>query len=234
MSSHTLRVGPLAPKDPAIDAHHMSFFLHKPEIEPSDPKNIKDNLNENKKENQIMKKTFRVVMQGLAVSMLFACGASSTSQQVETSDIPKWVLAPPAACGVGISKVRSNLGMAMKTSEARGRDALARQLKTRVQGMIKDYQQSGEAEAKDFTEELTTNVSRQLVDTTLIGTSTRMQHVGKDDPQQFFALVCLQPDAFIGAFEKMSELNGRQREALKRRAALEFRDLDKQLKKYQD
>ena len=92
--------------------------------------------------------------------------------------------------------------MAQKTSEARGRDALARQLQTKVQGMVKDYQQSGEAEAKDFTEELTTQVSRQLVDTTLIGTSTRLAHVSQE-AQQYFALVCLQPDAFIGAFEKM-------------------------------
>ena len=90
------------------------------------------------------------------------------------------------------------------------------------------------SEAKDFTEELTTQVSRQLVDTTLIGTSTRLAHVSEDDPQQYFALVCLQPEAFIGAFEKMNELNGKQRQALKRRAALEFEDLDNQLQKLKE
>ena len=73
-----------------------------------------------------------------------------------------------------------------------------------------------------------------MVDTTLIGTSTRLAHVSDDNPQQYFALVCLQPDAFIGAFEKMNELNGKQREALKRRAALEFEDLDKQLQKLKE
>ena len=181
-----------------------------------------------------MKKSFNILIQGIACAALFACGGSEMTAKVETSDIPKWALTPPGACGVGISKVRGNLGMAQKTSEARGRDALARQLQTKVQGMIKDYQQSGEAEAKDFTEELTTQVSRQLVDTTLIGTSTRLAHVSDDTPQQYFALVCLQPEAFIGAFEKMNELSGKQRQALKQRAALEFEDLDKQLQKLKE
>jgi basic membrane lipoprotein Med (substrate-binding protein (PBP1-ABC) superfamily) len=178
-------------------------------------------------------KMIRVSASLVALTMM-ACGGTQTNKTVETSDIPKWALTPPGACGVGISKVRGNLGMAQKTSEARGRDALARQLQTKVQGMIKDYQQSGEAEAKDFTEELTTQVSRQLVDTTLIGTSTRLAHVSTDDPQQYFALVCLQPDAFIGAFDKMNELKGKQRAALKSRAALEFKDLDEQLQKLKE
>lgn len=182
----------------------------------------------------MMKKTLIFFGAVAATSILAACGGSDMAKKVETSDIPKWALTPPGACGVGISKVRGNLGMAQKTSEARGRDALARQLQTKVQGMIKDYQQSGEAEAKDFTEELTTQVSRQLVDTTLIGTSTRLAHVSDDSPQQYFALVCLQPEAFIGAFEKMNELSGKQRAALKQRASLEFDDLDKQLKKLRE
>jgi len=181
-----------------------------------------------------MMKTILNISTGIVAMSMLACGGAQTSPQVETSDIPKWALTPPGACGVGISKVRGNLGMAQKTAEERGRDALARQLQTKVQGMIKDYQQSGEAEAKDFTEELTTQVSRQLVDTTLIGTSTRLAHVSDNDPQQYFALVCLQPEAFIGAFEKMNELNGKQRQALKRRAALEFEDLDNQLEKLKD
>ena len=182
----------------------------------------------------MMKHKLIMLAQGCVAMAMVACGSSQNAAKVETSDIPKWALTPPGACGVGISKVRGNLGMAQKTSEARGRDALARQLQTQVQGMIKDYQQSGEAEAKDFTEELTTQVSRQLVDTTLIGTSTRMAHVSEDNPQQYFALVCLQPEAFIGAFEKMNELSGKQRQALKRRAALEFEDLDKQLEKLRE
>ena len=137
-------------------------------------------------EKQVMKKSFSILVQGFACAALFACGGPEITAKVETSDIPEWALTPPGACGVGISKVRGNLGMAQKTSEAR-KDALAR-LQTKVQGMIK-YQQSGEAEAKDFTEELTTQVSRQLVDTTLIGTSTRLAHVSDDNPQQYFALV---------------------------------------------
>ena len=54
---------------------------------------------------------------------------------------------------------------------------LARQLQTKVEGMLKDYQESGEAKEKDFTEELTTRVSRQIVDTTLVGTATKLAHL---------------------------------------------------------
>ena len=97
-------------------------------------------------EKQVMKKSFSILVQGLACAALFACGGPEITTG-ETSDIPKWALTPPGAAALGFRK-SGNLGLAQKTSEARGRDALARQLQTKVQGMIKDYQQSGEAEQK--------------------------------------------------------------------------------------
>ncbi len=170
---------------------------------------------------------------GLAAFMtLTACGGDQIRDEVPVaSDVPKWALTPPAGCGIGIAKHRGNLGMAQKTAVARGRDALARQLVTKVEGMIKDYQQSGETDAKDFTEELTTAVSRQLVDTTLVGTRTKVAHVSKDTPQQYYALICLEPEAFNDAFDRMNTLNMKQREALKKRAEMEFKDLDEQLER---
>ncbi len=180
-----------------------------------------------------MKNQGRLIVGGITILMLLAgCGGD---QIRETSsghaDIPKWALTPPPACGIGIAKHRGSLGMAQQTAVARGRDSLARQLQTKVEGMIKDYQESGEAKAKDFTEELTTQVSRQLVDTTLIGTATKLAHLSKGAPQHYYALICLEPEAFAGAFEKMSELSNQHRQALKRRAQMEFKDLDKQLEK---
>ena len=45
-------------------------------------------------------------------------------------------------------------------------------------------------------------------------------------PQQYYALVCLQPEAFAGALDKMNDLSARHRRALKARAKMEFKDFD--------
>ena len=178
-----------------------------------------------------MKFYVRLIVTCISATFLFwGCGGDQIKQsQSADSDIPKWALTPPPACGIGIAKHRGSLGMAQQTAVARGRDALARQLQTKVEGMIKDYQESGEAKAKDFTEELTTQVSRQLVDTTLIGTATKLAYLSQGAPKHYYALICLQPEAFAGAFDKMNELSSQHREALKRRAQIEFKDLDAQL-----
>ena len=177
----------------------------------------------------LIRDTIAIVSIGLMAS---ACGSDQlSSARQSTSDIPKWAMTPPPACGVGIAKHRGSLGMAQQTAVARGRDMLARQLQTKVEGMIKDYQESGEARDKDFTEELTTRVSRQIVDTTLVGTATKLAHLSTDGPQQYYALVCLQPEAFAGALDKMNDLSNRHRAALKARAKMEFKDLDTQLEK---
>ncbi|MEE2756566.1 MAG: hypothetical protein VYA30_07880 [Myxococcota bacterium] len=177
----------------------------------------------------LIRDTIVLVSIGLLAS---GCGSDQlSSARQSTSDIPKWAMTPPPACGVGIAKHRGSLGMAQQTAVARGRDMLARQLQTKVEGMIKDYQESGEAREKDFTEELTTRVSRQIVDTTLVGTATKLAHLSTDGPQQYYALVCLQPEAFAGALDKMNDLSDRHRAALKARAKMEFKDLDTQLEK---
>jgi hypothetical protein len=181
-----------------------------------------------------MKTPLALKVAGLGVLLLLGCGGDQVESDGIPEDVPKWAMTPPEACGVGISKHRGNLGMAKTTAEARGRDALARELSTKVEGMIKDYQQSGETDAKDFTEELTTQVSRQIVDQTLVGTRTRIAHVSKETPQQYYALVCLDPEAFAGAFDRMNELSQKQRQALKARADAEFKDLDQQLDRIQN
>ena len=43
--------------------------------------------------------------------------------------------------------------------------------------------------------------------------------------------VCLDPATFADAFDKMNELDGKAREALKKRSQAEFADLDAQLAK---
>ena len=48
---------------------------------------------------------------------------------------------------------------------------------------------------------------------------------------EMYVNVCLSPEVFANAFDRMNELDGKAREALKKRAAAEFADLDAQLEK---
>lgn len=181
-----------------------------------------------------MKTLHALIGASLGALLCFGCGGDQVKSEGVPENTPKWAMTPPDACGVGIAKHRGNLGMAKTTAEARGRDALARELATKVEGMIKDYQQSGETDGKDFTEELTTQVSRQIVDQTLVGTRTRIAHVSEGDDKQYYALVCLDPESFAGAFDRMNQLSQKQRAALKARSEAEFKDLDMQLDRLQN
>ena len=42
-------------------------------------------------------------------------------------------------------------------------------------------------------------------------------------------MVCIEPDVFANAFDKMNQLSQKQRSALKIRAKAEFEDMDEQL-----
>ncbi len=163
---------------------------------------------------------------------LMACGSSGGAKKADTDDIPEWFMAPPPGCAPATAKYRGNLQAAMTSATQRGRAELGAQLQVRIQGLVKEYIQSGEADAKDFTEELSTQVSKGLVDTSLSGSRARLQKVGEGDPQQFYSLVCLDPGSLAGALDGMKQLQAKDREALKKRADAAFKDLDAQLEKF--
>lgn len=174
-----------------------------------------------------------LLLLGLTGLLLTACGSSKKQQKSQGfADEPKWAASPPDGCGVGITKYRGNRGMARSTSTSRARDDLARQLQVKVEGMIKDYQAQGTADGEGFNEERTTQVSRQIVSNTLLGTKVQATYVTETEKPHYYSLVCLKPESIAGAFDKMDQLSMKQRKALKNRAEKEFNDLDDQLKKY--
>ncbi|MEE2785990.1 MAG: hypothetical protein VX589_01540 [Myxococcota bacterium] len=162
---------------------------------------------------------------------MIGCGGQQVAPLVEMDTMPEWAKNPKPTCGVGIVKYRGNLGLARTTAIARGRDELARSLVVKVEGLIKDYNAQGAENEKDFTEEDTTTVSRQLVDQMLVGTPVAEFTVSQDVPQQAYALVCMEAAAIGNAFDNMKRLSEKSRTALKARAFKEFADLDKQLNK---
>ena len=101
----------------------------------------------------------RIVGLGLCM-FLVACGGTQ-GPTAEADDMPTWVLNPPDACAVGIQKFRGNLNLAKSAAIASGRDELARQLNTKVEGMIKQYQSDGGTADGDFSEDQVSQVSRQ-------------------------------------------------------------------------
>ena len=163
----------------------------------------------------------------LSLGFLVACGGAAPAETTFPG-APSWYDNPIAGCGVGSAKHRGNRNLTKEAATSRARRDLAAQLKANVQGMVKDYAAMGEAEGKEFSEELVTSVGRQIVDQTLVGTRVaNSKLVGSE----MYVNVCLDPATFADAFDKMNELDGKAREALKKRSQAEFADLDAQLAK---
>jgi len=163
----------------------------------------------------------------LSLGLLVACGGAAPAEQTFPG-APDWYDNPTKGCGVGSAKHRGNRNLTKEAGTSRARRDLAAQLKSTVQGMVKDYAAMGEAEGKEFSEELVTSVGRQVVDQTLMGTRVVAQAlVGSE----MYVIVCLDPKTFGDAFDDMKTLDGKARAALKQRSKEAFGDLDASIAK---
>ena len=164
------------------------------------------------------------------VNMMTACGGGPNGTSMpETENLPKWVLNQPPLCGVGIQKFRGNVGSAKTFAESNAREDLARQLETKVRSMIKQYNQEGDTEDGDISEELSTRATVTLSKQTLNGAVPKKSDM-RD--QQFYSLVCLEPDSLTDAINNMKILNKAQRKALARRAAVAHEELKEAMDNY--
>ncbi len=160
------------------------------------------------------------------LALVSAC--ATTSGGYSAGDAPEWADQPPKGCGVGTLKYRGNRGMARDGAISRARNDLAKQIEITNKSLFKDYQESGETGGKDFTEELQTQATKQVTNQTLAGTRVvKVKLMDKD----MFALVCLDPETFASAFQRMNTLSEVQREALRKRAKKAFSELDAEVEK---
>jgi len=167
----------------------------------------------------------------LASVGLLCVACSAVPEQKTFEDAPAWYDNVPAGCGVGSAKHRGIKDLTRKSAIAAARQELAAQLQAQVQALIDGYQQAGETGGQDFTEELKTNTMREVTDQTMVGTKVAATAlVGTE----FYAMVCLDPEAFANAFDKMNQLSEKQREALRTRAKEKFKDLDAQVNKLRE
>ena len=164
----------------------------------------------------------------------FGCGgkkeAPKASKEMSTH-MPSWAMTPPAGCAVGSYKFKGNIANADRVSTSRARDELARQLDVKVKSMIKDYIEEGESNGKDFTEELTQSVSKQVASMSLSGTVAKKKDMLNG---HFFALVCLDIKTFMDTFDKMNQLSEKARNGLRRRAENAFQNLDAEVDKLEN
>ena len=109
----------------------------------------------------------------LCTSVLIACHQDVKKKQeiaqVNTVNMPAWAMKTPDLCGVGIQKIRADIGSAQTIATSRGTNSLSRQLESKVADMIKNYNQEGGDENGDISESLSTIVSQTLSKQTIHG-----------------------------------------------------------------
>ena len=174
----------------------------------------------------------KLVLSSIAIVVLSLMVGSRSGGQTKGGgtfgDAPSWYDSVPKGCGVGSAKHRGLKDMTRKAAVASAREELAGQIEATTQGMMKTFQQQGETEGEGFAEDLQTRVSREIVDQTMVGTRVTATEL---IDSEFYAMVCLDPETFADAFDRMKDLSTKQRDALRKRAKAEFKDLDAQISK---
>lgn len=153
-----------------------------------------------------------------------SCGSSN-----DTLNMPKWVTSQPALCGVGIHKKRGNLGSDRTFSVAKGRLDLGKKLETKIMSMIKFYEETGEVDSENFTEELARATSISLSKTVVNGSNPDSV---TEDRLYVYSLVCLDAKSLTDAISQMNTLSQEQKKALSRRAQLAQKELSEYIENY--
>jgi hypothetical protein len=176
----------------------------------------------------------RIICVAVAGLLAVGCGPKDAKtlnkslNQARKGDLKDWVDAAPPGCAVGTAPMpdRTMRSMASTASGSMARAELARQMKTKIEGMLKTYQNMQTKDGKISSEQDITNVTRDIVNQDMYGTRLIKTEQRKD---VFYALVCIDPSALEEAIGKMNQLGEAMRAAVKKRARTEFKDLDANL-----
>jgi hypothetical protein len=176
----------------------------------------------------IMKTYLKLSLLAFVVSLFAACGSTpgnnTAGGAITIIDLP----VAKKGCAIGGSVLRSSISNAQDFATTTARANLASTLKETIQQMVKRYVEEGQTGGKDLAEELNTRVIRGLTEMDVIGGVVIKSYKMGNEIQ---VIVCIEPDAFINAFDKMNQLSQKARQALKNRAKVEFNDMDNQLDK---
>lgn len=188
----------------------------------------------------------RILVCGVAIACVaaFACATEPNDadrpEDGPLAGAPDWVLKGCSSywgddggsrvCGVGSMSGTRNISLARTAAIGRARTEIARSLETKVKAMLKDYQSTttgGEefgSAAND--EQHIEDVSKQISQTTLSGTTLQDTWVGPDGT--LYTLVAMDYESFNDAVAKMNQLSESVRKAVQERAKASFEELDEE------
>ena len=172
------------------------------------------------------------------LGIVVGCGSSppkpQNALQADMVGAPKWAQGAcslglqnkKGLCGAGSVSGMTNGALARSAAEGRARVELARNLRTRVKSMLKDYQAATQGGPGDRTasEQHIEDVSKEITDTTLSG--TRLEATWISDGGSYWALVVLDTDSFRDSLQNMKQLDDKMRAAIVERADKAFSELD--------
>ena len=134
---------------------------------------------------------------------------------------------------MGSVRVNSSISLAKTGAIARGRDALARELQTRVESVIRAYKSEGhDAERGGISDELIVDVSRQSSRAMLRGTRDREVYLSQGKPQVLYALVCYESTQRVAFVKSLDKLPRVHRKSIRQRAEASFAELETLMETY--
>lgn len=121
----------------------------------------------------------------LAATLIYACSSTRKYEpQAFSKNMPEWVMkggaafkdkSPTVFYGVGVSNYMPNTMLMRETADSRARAQLATEIKTSIQKMVEDYIHNNmdyfDKENTAGSDELVQYVSKEVIDTTLVGAS---------------------------------------------------------------
>lgn len=168
----------------------------------------------------------------LALFVFYVAGCATPADKAQKEKpkpkTPDWAKNPPDHCAVGTAKVKPNKKIARSTAASRARDSLARQLRTELEGIIKDYRSQGRASGEGFTERHSGHIHthhdhRFRIPTT--ETVMEASHISKEDDPHYYVLVCTTLQGLIQSLKNQKKLSKKARKAIIKRLKKEFEDI---------
>lgn len=158
--------------------------------------------------------------------LLVSCGSSRKVVQR-----PAWIDRPPAyadtIAGVGVASPMANVAVQRERAAHQARLQMARTLRTKVIGLIRDWINENKDYFTDAGESLSyfESASEEITDATLVGSAVKEYY--KDSDGTLYALVTIsKTQAIENMLDKMKQLSSDQSRIIQQRAGEAFRRLE--------
>lgn len=196
---------------------------------------------------RVQNRRIRFFLEGVALAavvVIGGCGKGVTTpdEQLpnEFAGAPNWVLEGCSAywedddgarlCGVGDAKIGRSMSLARTKATSRARVEISRTLETKVQNMIKDFQEQVTDGESEMTAEQFSSTTVSLSKSTLNGTSIQQTWVSATS--QLYVLVALDIESFENSLREMDEMSSQLRSFIESRARKSFTELGEEMEGY--